>query len=130
MTFNFKHCFEYFDNFNICNLIKKINPFYKLFYSTKYKCFYIVNTAKNCEICLIFYNFKQNTLKKLNFSKIENSKNIFNDIENHNKILTERLKNEQSDLFKNKLKFLNHYIKRNNSINVYDLKKYIGDKLC
>ena len=66
----------------------------------------------------------------LNFSKIENSKNIFNDIENHNKILTERLKNEQGDLFKNKLKFLNHYIKRNNSINVYDLKKYIGDKLC
>ena len=130
MTFNFKHCFEYFDNFNICNLIKKINPFYKLFYSTKYKCFYIVNTAKNCEICLIFYNLKQNILKMLNFTKVENSKNVFNDIENHNSYLLEKRKNEQLDFVNNQIKTLNYYSNRTHSANVHDMKKYIGEDLC
>ena len=70
MRFNPKYCFEYKDNFNYYNLITKINSNYKLFFNAKDRCFIIVNSAKNNEICLNFDNFNQNVEKILNLSKV------------------------------------------------------------
>ena len=112
MKFNLKYCFEYKDGFNYYNLITKINPNYKLFYNVKDKCFIIVNSAKNYEICLNFNNFNQNIEKILNLSKVENSKNIFYSIENHNnkllKKLNEKIKYESIE----QIKILKNYLSK------------------
>ena len=43
MKFNPKYCFEYFDQFNLCNTIKQINPYYKLYFNSLTKEYIIVN---------------------------------------------------------------------------------------
>lgn len=130
MKFNNMYCHEYKDNFNLFNLIKKINKNYRLFFDEKHRMFLIVNIAKNCEICLNFCNFKQNILKLLNFTRVENSKEIFNFIENNNKNLIELSLIKNSETAKNKMSEIQHYTKRTNSFNFKDIKNYIEEKQC
>ena len=87
MKFNQIYCFEYNDNFNLFNRIKKINPNYKLFINKKDNCFIVINSAKNNQICLNFNNFNQNIEKILQFTKVENSKNLFEIIDKNNESL-------------------------------------------
>ena len=96
MKFNQNYCFEYNDSFNLFNRIKKINPNYKLFINKKDNCFIVINSAKNNQICLNFNNFNQNIEKILQFTKVENSKNLFCLVDKNN----EKLEQSKKQVFK------------------------------
>lgn len=130
MKFNFKYCFLYQDNFNIYNLIKKINADYRLYFNSKDKIYFIVNIAKNYEICFKFYNFNTNILKNLQYSKIENSLQIFREIDNFN-LMTE-LKNKKSITDSTTLKIaeIANVSKRLNHLSSNTVNKIIGADLC
>lgn len=81
---------DYKDMFNIYNLITKINPDYRLVFSTKYKYFAILNTAKNNQICLKFTNFSLNIISKLQKSRIERQKIVFKELDDFNNDLTNK----------------------------------------
>ena len=130
MKFNFKYCFLYQDNFNIYNLIRKINADYRLYFNSKDKIYFIVNIAKNYEICFKFYNFNTNILKNLQYSKIENSLQIFREIDNFN-LMTE-LKNKKSITDSTTLKIaeIANVSKRLNHLSSNTVNKIIGADLC
>ena len=104
MKFNLNYCVLYKDNFNVSNLIKKINPQYKLYFNQKDKVYFIVNSAKNNEICLKFYNFNYLTELKNKNSIIENTSQ--------------------------KIIELNNFSKRVNHLSQTTLTKIIGGDLC
>lgn len=127
MKFNNNYFYKYKDMFNNYNLIKTINPNYELYYNAKDKKFVIVNTAKNFQICLIFDNFLQNIQNSLNFSKIENCKNIFQEIENNNNYLkNKQIENSKLQL-KNTLNEFAYLKNRTSKISASNINKIIGE---
>lgn len=123
--FNSKYFVLYKDNYNIYNLIKKIDRHYLLYFNTKDKSFYIVNSAKNNQICLKFNNFSSNILKILQSTLIENSSKIFNFIEEYNNRLRENiLKNNKLSLL-DKLIETQKYSRRTNKFLKKDINKII-----
>lgn len=130
MKFNSNHCFLYKDNFNISNLIKKINKNYRLYFDNKHKIYFIVNIAKNNEICLKFYNFKQNVINNLLYSKVENSHKIFNEIDNLNKMIELKNKNNLIEDTTNKVGEINKFSKRLNHLSSHTINKILGADLC
>ena len=130
MKFNLNYCVLYNDNFNVSNLIKKINPQYKLYFNQKDKVYFIVNSAKNNEICLKFYNFNQNVLKILQSTKVENSHILFKEIDNFNYLTELKNKNSIIENTSQKIIELNNFSKRVNHLSQTTLTKIIGGDLC
>lgn len=130
MKFNLNYCVLYKDNFNVSNLIKKINPQYKLYFNQKDKIYFIVNSAKNNEICLKFYNFNQNVLKILQSTKVENSHKLFKEIDNFNYLTELKNKNSIIENTSQKIIELNNFSKRVNHLSQTTLTKIIGGDLC
>lgn len=130
MKFNLNYCVLYNDNFNLSNLIKKINPQYKLYFNQKDKVYFIVNSAKNNEICLKFYNFNQNVLKILQSTKVENSHKLFKEIDNFNYLTELKNKNSIIENTSQKIIELNNFSKRVNHLSQTTLTKIIGGDLC
>lgn len=130
MKFNLNYCVLYKDNFNVSNLIKKINPYYKLYFNKKDKIYFIVNSAKNNEICLKFYNFNQNVLKILQSTKVENSHKLFKEIDNFNYLTELKNKNSIIENTSQKIIELNNFSKRVNHLSQTTLTKIIGGDLC
>ena len=130
MKFNFNTCTLCRDNFNISNLIKKINRNYRLYFDNKHKMYLIVNIAKNNEICLKFYNFNQNIINKLLQSRVENSYKIFNEIDNFNKMI--ELKNKKSIIENTSQKMceVSNFSKRLNHLSLNTINKILGADLC
>ena len=131
MKFNSNYCFPYKDNFNLYNLIKKINRHYALFINKINNSFIIVDTAKNCQICYKFDNFKRDLIKILEYTKIENANDIFNDIENNNKKVEELRKKQALDFSKNLIYEMNKYTNRTTkNISMVHLNKIIEENKC
>lgn len=119
---------DYYDMFDYFRLIKKINPFYKLCFDKKNKNFVVINTDKNNEVCLRFDSFNFNIYKRLLESRVENSKAIFETIEQHNEKLEENRKKESSNMLKTRMEELVNYSKRTNKITQNDIEKIIEVK--
>lgn len=94
-----KFCELYFDNYNIYNLIRRVDDGYKLCFNKKDKLFMIINSAKNNQICVKFDKISPEIVKNLQKSRVENSRKIFAEIEEFNLSLAK----EQQDKCKQKL---------------------------
>lgn len=81
----------YQDMFNICNLIKKTDGRYRLYFDKKNKSFLIVNPSNNYEVCMEFKNFSEDILGTLQSTQVKNSVKIFENIEKHNAELSLKL---------------------------------------
>lgn len=118
----------YFDNFNYHNLIKKIDSGYRLMFDNIKKIFIIINIANNNEICLKFNSFSFDLIKTLQKTRIENAKEIFNEIDKYN----EKLENNKICDIKNKTtssaKDLIKFSKRTSNIKSTDINKIIEGK--
>jgi hypothetical protein len=90
----------------------------------------IVNIAKNHEICYRFYNFKQNIMNNLMYSKVENSYQIFNEIDNFNKMIELKNKKRTTEDTGNKLTEINNFSKRLNHLSSQTINKILGADLC
>ncbi len=119
---------KYFDMFNHYNLIIKVNSGYKLFFDKKEKCFVVINTAKNNQICLKTYNISDNLSKILQITRVENSKEIFENIDKFNKNLIDKNQNNLNDEIKQKTVDLVNFSKRVSNISNKDLNKIIEEK--
>lgn len=120
-----KNLEPYKDNFNVYNLITFIDKSYRLFFDKKEKCFLIINTAKNYQICLKFNNFSLNILNKLQFTRIENSAKLFNFIDNYNAKLEDKNINNSKQILSDSISNLINYSKRTTSISKSDIFKII-----
>ena len=114
----YKNYDEYKDQFNIYNLITKIDKNYRLVFNNFNKIFYIINIAKNNQICLKFRDFNQNIIFLLQKSRIENSYKIFNEIEIFNENLNKNLIKKQVQNTADRLHELSKIYKRLNTISV------------
>lgn len=122
MKLNFNHIKLYKDNYNIYNLIKKINSVYTLFYDIKNLRFLIVDSEKN-EICLTAEKIDSSVLLKLQKTRVENSKNIFDEIEiNNAKIEEQSIKHIKQKTCDFAADYIN-LSKRTNKISEIELKK-------
>lgn len=130
MKFNNIHFREYKDQFNIYNLIKKINPNYRLYFNNKNKKFAIVNICNNFEICKEFDSFFGNILQDLRFSKVENSKLIFKNIDDFNQKLIKENQEKQLNQVCNFTKEISKISNRSNTITETDINKIIGETKC
>lgn len=122
MKLNFNQIKLYKDNYNIYNLIKKLNSVYTLFYDTKNLRFLIVDIEKN-EICLATQKLDSSILLKLQMTRVENSKKLFEKIELNNAKIEEQNINK---IKQKTIDFATDYIKtskRTNNISEIDLKK-------
>lgn len=101
----------YKDQFNIYNIITKIDKNYRLVFDKINKRFSIINIAKKCQICLNFDNFYQNIENFVKFTRVENSKKLFNFIDEENQKNStnkhKKLINETSDKLLDLTKTLN-----------------------
>lgn len=118
---------EYMDNFNIYNLITKINADYRLCYDKIKKQFCVVNIAKNNQICLNFNDFSLNIIKILQITKVENSQNLFDYIDKNNLNIYEKNKQSCINSVADAMRSLNEFSKRTNSISKNDINKIIKD---
>lgn len=130
MKFNSNIFEPYKDQFNLYNLIKKINPAYKLYFNKKYKKFIIINSDKNNEICKEFYLFSGNILQDLRFSKIENSNNVFKFIDKHNQKLEQDITCKNKEIINTISSEYKTLSNRSNNITKSDLSKIIGATKC
>lgn len=128
MKLNMNNYESFKDSFNIYNLITFIDKNYRLFFDKIKKQFVVINIAKNYQICLKFNNFKLNILKTLQFTRIEHSKKIFENIENYNEILTEKNTIFTRQKVSDSLKNLIDYSKRTNHILQSDIRRIIEGK--
>ena len=130
MKINNNYYEQYKDMYNCYNLIKKINPGYRLFFNKKNRRFEIVNISNNFEICKIFYCFSKNILQELRFSNIVNFNKIISKIDTFN----QKTEDKKLDVLKDKTKYaLSEVVKfsgRSNSISNIDLNKIIGETKC
>ena len=121
--------FEYYkDNFNIYNLITKINKDYRLVFNKRDKCFNIINIAKNNQICLNFDSFSRNILKILSETRVENSTILFKDLEEYNAKIEKNNQNKLSSDLSDRFKNLLNYSKRVNSISSIEINKIVKGK--
>lgn len=130
MKFNSIDYVLYKDQFNYYNLIRKINPNYRLFLNKKNKWFYIININNNFEQCYSFKKISDNFLHQLYFSQIHNFNKILNSIEESNSTLEENNKNNlynKTSFTLNEIKKINN---RSNNINTNDINKIIGATQC
>lgn len=118
---------EYKDNFNYYNLITKINPFYKLYFDKKNKCFIIANSAKNNQICLKFNSFSIDLLKILSKSRIENSKKIFEEIDVFNENLKQNYIKKTSQKANDKLIDFLNFSHRVSNVSPNEVQKILGE---
>lgn len=110
----------YFDNYNICNLIKKIDRGYTLYFDNFQKKFVVVNSANNNEICMKFDNISPNILKILNYTRVCNSKKIFQEIEKNNTYLSEKMMSDIHQNISDKMQEMSYFCSRSNSISRAD----------
>lgn len=130
MKFNKTYYEEYKDQFNYYNIIKKINPSFRLYFNKKLRRFEIINIFNNFEICYSFISFFRNIESDLRFSKIENLNLILKNIDINNNQIDK--KNNIKNYEKNKFCF-NEYLSltnRSTSIKPDDLNKIIGATKC
>lgn len=118
---------EYKDNFNYYNLITKINPFYRLYFDKKNKCFIIANSAKNNQICLKFDTFSIDLLKILSKSRVENAKKIFEEVDEFNENLKRKYIENSSQNARDKLDDFFNYTHRVSNISSNDIQKILGE---
>ena len=124
---NFNNYELYKDQFNIYNLITKIDVGYRQVFNKVNKTFCIINIAKNNQICLKFSDFNKNILFLLQKSRVENSYKIFNHIEIYNENLNQKLNKNKIDNTVNKLKELSKIYNRLNKISIKNTNQIIGD---
>lgn len=118
----------YFDNYNICNLIKKTDRNYCLCYDQKERCFKIINSAKNDEVCMKFDVISPKILKILISTRCEFSKKIFDEIEKNNiDLLNKQRKNSLTKCSDYMHEFM-HFCSRSNSVSAADKKHFLEDK--
>ena len=120
----------YKDMFNYYNLIRKINPGFRLFFNKRKENFAIVNIYNNFEICKEFDTFSEDIVRNLRFYSISNYSKILKNIEDYN----ENLEHNQLKTTKEKTNFalkeiLNLY-NRSNNIQQNDINKIIGATKC
>lgn len=120
---NINHLEPYRDNFNIYNLITKIDAGYRLFFNKVNKCFYVINIAKNNQICLKFNNYSLNIMKLLQTTRVENSSKLFNYIDEYNLNLENNKSKNLINNISDSLSNLVSYSKRTNSITKNDINK-------
>ena len=121
--------FDYYkDNYNIYNLITKINKDYRLVFNKKENNFCIINIAKNNQICLKFNSFLFNIIKTLLETRVENSQKIFNEIENFNNNLEFKNQNKLNNDLKDRVDNLFKFSKRVNSISSSEINQIIKGK--
>lgn len=130
MKFNSLYFKKYKDQFNIYNLIKQINPNYRLYFNNKNKRFAIVNICNNFEICKEFDRFFGNILQDLRFSKVENSKIIFKNIDEFNQKLLKQNQEKQLEQTNYLTKEISKISNRSNTITKPDINKIIGETKC
>ena len=116
MNLNFNKLKLYKDNYNIYNLITKINNGYRLYFCQEEKLFYIINIANRNEICHKFSTVNAEILKFLQISRVENAQNLFNDIEKSNTKLSQKIQKNNIEKFNNMLAELSYQSSRNNHI--------------
>jgi hypothetical protein len=116
---------DYFDMFNYYNLITKINAGYKLCFDKINKCFVVINSAKNNQICLKFNTFSFNLIEKLQKSRVENSRKLFNEIDKNNEDLRLKKENFLKDELTQKTSDLINFSRRVSYISNSDTKKII-----
>ena len=127
MKLNFNKLQLYKDNYNIYNLITKINYGYRLYHCQEESCFYIINIANNNEICMKFTNFNDEILKKLQISRIENIQKIFRQIDIDNENLTNNLHKNMKQKFDDSLAELHWLCKRTNQLSSLQIDKIIEE---
>lgn len=125
MNKQIKYYEEYFDSFNYYNLITMVNPYYKLFFDKRNKCFIVTNSAKNNQICYKFNSFMVNLPKILAKTKIENSKKLFKEIDDFNENNSKKIVQKTQDELKDKLFETAKYSSRTSHISKEDLNKII-----
>ena len=128
MKLNFNKLQLYKDNYNIYNLITKINPYYRLYFDLDKKFFIIINIANSNEICMKFNSFNTNILKILQLTKVENSKNLFDFIDFHNEEINNKNLKNQKDKTQNMLNELNKICKRKSQITSCTINKIFEGK--
>lgn len=127
MKINTNRFEEYKDNFNIYNLITKIDKNYRLCFDKIKKRFSVINIAKNNQICLNFNSFSLNIIKLLQITRVENSQNLFNFIDENNLNVYEKNKQNCITSIADAMRSLNEFSKRTNSISKTDINKIIKD---
>ena len=121
--------FDYYkDNYNIYNLITKIDENYRLIFNKKEHDFCIINIAKNNQICLKFKSFSFNIIKTLSKTRVENSQKIFKEIENFNNNLELKNQNKLNIDLKDRIDNLYKFSKRVNSISSSEINQIIKGK--
>lgn len=130
MKLNKNYYYEYKDQFNIYNLIRKINPNYRLYFNNKTKKFIIVNICNNFEICKEFYSFFENILQDLRFSKVENQIEIFNKMEINNENLKQKSNEKINEITNNLSREFCKISNRSSKINNSDINKIMGEIKC
>lgn len=128
MRFNINRCVEYKDQYNIYNLITKINRGYRLYFDLYDKLFKIINIANNNEICLKIDKLSSNILKTLQIFKINNINKIVKDIERHNDFVLSKSEQNLKDNMISKMTETLNLSKRATSISRYDINKILGEK--
>lgn len=123
MQYNMQNLELYFDNYNIYNLIKKIDKDYILYYNKKEKLFIIINSAKNNQICLKIDNIQSNIIKTLQKTLVENSSKLFKEIDENNEILTHKTINNIKERTIDSMTELIDFAKKTNSISQKDINK-------
>ena len=118
----------YKDNYNIYNLITKINSGYRLYFDQFEKLFVIVNIANNDEICMKFKSFTVDIINQLQKSRIEYANKIFSEIEeyNHN-IEYNNYKNSKTKIA-DFLAETNHLSKRKGTLYACEINKIFEGK--
>ena len=117
----------YFDNYNICNIIKKIDRDYRLCFDEKARCFVIINSAKNDEVCMKFNAISPKIIKSLISSRCEFANRIFEEIEKSNSILLEKQRAESKQKCSDFIQDFLHFCSRSNSISDADKKHFVED---
>ena len=127
MKVNFDKLKLYKDNYNIYNLITKINRGYRLYYCQDEKMFYVINIANHNEICMKFDSFNCNILKNLQISRIENANALFSEIDNNNLKIKNNLQKNCLNKFDNLLAELNSFCKRAGHVSSSQINKIIEE---
>lgn len=125
MSLNTKRYDIYKDNFNIYNLITKIDKNYLLVFDKIKKQFSVLNSAKNYQNCLNFNNFSLDIIKSLQFTRVDNSQKLFNFIDCYNENLERKNIDDLKFKTSTAVNDLIAYSKRTNSISKNDINKII-----
>lgn len=125
---NLNNIYEYHDMYNKYNIIKKINPNYKLCFDNLNKLFIIINSANFNEVCMKFNDFSLDIEKILQKTLVKNCQKLFKEIENSN----EKIENLKLSYAKNRLidslYETQKYCLRSNKILPSDINKILGVK--